>query len=113
MKRFVAVLVATLTLASACAILPMQAMTMEVNGVTVTCRIQDSSIEGSDTLGQGPESQSLCASRAREAQGTVLASQPNAEIESIDVAADGSVDACFTVLGVRSCTEVLPAMPTL
>ena len=113
MKRLAAVLVAALMLVSACAILPMQAMTMEVNGVTVTCRIQDSSIEGSDTLGQGPESQSLCASRAREAQGTILASQPNAEIESIDIAANGSASACFTVNGVRTCTEILPAMPTL
>jgi hypothetical protein len=108
-----AALVIALMLASACSILPIQAMTMEVNGVTVTCRIQNSSIEGSDTLGQGPESQSLCASRAREAQGTILASQPTAEIESIDVAANGSVSACFTVYEVRTCTEVLPALPTL
>jgi hypothetical protein len=86
-------------------------MTMEVDGVTVTCRINSSSIEGGDPL--GPESQTLCRSRAREAIGTVLGAQPGAEIESVEIAADGSASACYTVVGVRTCQQVLPAMPTL
>lgn len=105
--------IASLVLATGCALLPIQAAQMEVDGVTVTCRITHTSIGGTDTLGPGPEAQTLCRSRAREAMGTILASQPGAEIESIDVAANGSVSACFTVLEVRTCTDVLPAMPTL
>ncbi len=116
MNRFIAIVAlatATLISAAGCSLLPIQAAMMDVDGVPVTCRITDSSIEGNDTLGPGPEAQTLCRSRAREAQGTILASQPNAQIESIDVAANGSVSACYTVLQVRSCTDVLPAMPTL
>jgi hypothetical protein len=107
-----AVVIVALVLAG-CSLLPIQAATMEVDGVTVTCRITDSSIEGNDTLGPGPEAQTLCSSRAREAMGTVLASQPAAQIESVDVKANGSVSVCFTAVGVTSCQDVLPAMPTL
>lgn len=107
------VAIAALLFVAGCSLLPMQAAVMEVDGVSVTCRITDSSIEGNDTLGPGPEAQTLCASRAREAMGTVLASQPQAEIESVDVKANGSVSVCFTALGVRSCQDILPPMPTL
>ncbi len=106
-------LIAALLLATGCALLPIQASTMQVDGVTVTCRIVDSSIEGADTLGQGPESQTLCISRAREAMGTVLGANPQAEIESVDVAANGSATVCYTVNSVKSCPQVLPPMPTL
>ena len=105
--------IAALVFAAGCSLLPIQAAQMEVDGITVTCRITHSSIEGSDTLGPGPEAQTLCRSRAREAVGTILASQPSAEIESIDVAANGSVSACYTVLEVRTCTNILPPVPTL
>lgn len=104
---------AALVFAAGCALLPIQAAVMEVDGVTVTCRITDSSIEGNDTLGPGPEAQTLCRSRAREAIGTILASQPTAQIESVDVGANGSVSACYTVHEVRTCTDILPAMPTI
>ena len=107
------VVVAALLFAAGCSLLPNQVPTVEVAGVTVTCRIDDSSIEGADALGPGPETQTLCRSRAREAMGTILASQPESEIESIDIAANGAVSACFTVNQVRSCTDILPAMPTL
>jgi hypothetical protein len=108
-----AVVAVALVFSAGCSLLPIQAAVMEVDGVTVTCRITDSSIEGNDTLGPGPEAQSLCRSRAREAMGTVLASQPEAQIESVDVKANGSVSVCFTALEVTSCQDILPAMPTL
>jgi len=108
-----AVAIVALLFAAGCSLLPIQAAVMEVDGVSVTCRITDSSIEGNDTLGPGPEAQTLCRSRAREAIGTIRASQPDAQIESVDVKADGSVSACFTSLAVRSCADILPAMPTL
>jgi hypothetical protein len=107
------VLALAMLLGSGCSLLPGQAPTMEVDGITVTCRVTNSSIQGADTLGPGPEAQTLCRSRAREAVGTILASQPGAEIESIDVAANGAVSACYTAVGVRTCTNVLPQMPTL
>src|SRR5262245_7067483 len=97
-----------LVIATGCAAGPGQVATMEVHGVTVTCRVNTSSIQGADTLGPGPEAQTICRSRAREAVGTILASQPTAQVESVDVAANGSVDACYTALGVRTCTNILP-----
>ncbi len=113
MKRHLAMALAALVIAGACALLPIQALTMEVDGVPVTCRISNASIESDDTLGPGPETQTLCRSRAREAVGTVLGAQPDAQIESVEIGANGSATVCYTVLGVRSCPQVLPAMPTL
>ena len=113
MKRQICGALAALLLVGACSLFPGQAMTLEVDGVTVKCSISDSSIEGGDPLGPGPESQTLCTSRAREAIGTVLGAQPQAAIESVDIAANGSATVCYTVAGVRSCPQVLPAMPTL
>ena len=112
MKQFLSVLLAAL-LIGGCSLLEPSAMTMEVDGVTVTCSINTSSIEGEDTLGPGPESQSLCRSRAREAMGTVLGAQPSAQIESVAIAANGSASVCYTAAGARSCPQVLPAIPTL
>ena len=112
MTRTLAVILAVL-LIGGCSLLDAPTMTMEVDGVTVTCGINTSSIEGGDTLGPGPESQTLCRSRAREAMGTVLGAQPSAQIESVAIAGNGSASVCYTVAGVRSCPQVLPAMPTL
>ena len=112
MKRTLNVILAAL-LFGGCSLFEAPALTMEVDGVTVTCRINNSSIEGGDTLGPGPESQSLCRSRARDAMGTVSGAQPSAQIESVAIAGNGSASVCYTVAGVRSCPQVLPAMPTL
>jgi hypothetical protein len=111
LAQFVVVL--AVIVVGGCQLFQGPAMTLEVDGVTVTCRISDSSIEGDDPLGPGPEAETLCRSRAREAVGTVLGPNPEAQIESVDIAADGSVTVCYTDLGVRSCPQVLPAMPTL
>jgi hypothetical protein len=112
MKRMTSVALVAL-LIGACSILPGRAMTLDVDGVPVTCSITDSSIEGGDPLAPGPESQTQCIARAREAMGTVLAAQPSAQIESVSIAANGGATVCYSVAGVRSCPQVLPAMPTL
>ena len=112
MKPVLSVLLAAL-LIGGCSLLEAPAMTMEVDGVTVTCRINTSSIEGGDPVAPGPESQTLCRSRAREAMGTVLGAQPSAQIESVSIAANGSASVCYAVAGVSTCSQVLPAMPTL
>ena len=112
MKRVLSITLTAVLIGACSLLLPSgQAMTMEVDGVPVTCEIRDSSIEGADPL--GPEAQTECASRAREAMGTVLGAQPSAQIESVSITANGAATVCYTVAGVRSCPQVLPAMPTL
>lgn len=99
-------------LVAACTLLPGngQQMTLEVDGVPVTCRLNTSSIDGGNEFGPGPEAESQCRARSREAVGTLLANQPSAQIESVDIAADGATTVCFTNAGARSCPQVLPAL---
>jgi hypothetical protein len=83
-------------------------MTLEVDGVAVTCDLSASSIEGANSAAQ---SETLCRARARDAMGVVLASQPAAQIESVAIAADGATTVCYTSAGTRACPQVLPAGP--
>jgi len=83
-------------------------MTLDVDGVTVTCDLGTSSIEGANP---GTQAESLCRARARDAMGVVLATAPSAQIESVAIAADGSTSVCYTNLGTQSCPQVLPAGP--
>ena len=106
--RAAALLVAVL-LATGCSWLPGQAMPRTVDGVTVTCSINVSSIEGGNP---GPESQTLCTSRAREAMGTVLATQPRADIESVNIAANSASEYCCAP-GEVLCDITPPEADTL
>lgn len=105
-------LLASAVLGSACNLLPggAQTLTLNVDGVTVTCRLNTSSIEGNNPYGPGSEAESQCRARARDAMGTLLATQHNAEIQSVDIASDGATTVCFTNAGASSCQQILPAL---
>jgi hypothetical protein len=96
--------------AAGCSLLPgsQPKMTLDVDGVTVTCDLSTSSIEGANP---GPQAETLCRARARDAMGVVLANTPNAQIESVAIGADGATSVCYTNLGTRTCPQVLPAGP--
>jgi hypothetical protein len=79
-----------------------------VDGVTVTCDLTASSIEGANAPSQA---ETLCRARARDAMGVVLASQPAAQIESVAIASNGATTVCYTAAGTRTCPQVLPAGP--
>jgi hypothetical protein len=108
--RFLAVAGALLISLSACSLLPgrQALMTLEVDGVTVTCNMTTSSIEGGNPYGAGPEAESQCRAVARTAIGTLLSNLPNAEVQSVDIAANGAATVCFTNAGSQSCQQVLP-----
>jgi hypothetical protein len=93
-----------------CSLLPggQPAMTLVVDGVTVTCDLNTSSIQGGNPYGQGPEAESQCRAVARSAIGTLLANLPTAEVQSVDIAANGAATVCFTNAGAQSCQQVLP-----
>jgi hypothetical protein len=100
---------ATLTL-TACSLLPggQPALTLDVDGVTVTCDMNTSSIEGANPYGPGPEAETQCRAVARTAIGTLLSNLPNAEVQSVAIAANGAATVCFTNAGSQSCQQVLP-----
>ena len=102
--------IAALLLLAACSLLPggQPAMTLDVDGVTVTCNMNTSSIEGANPYGPGPEAESQCRAVARTAMGTLLSSLPNAEVQSVSIAANGAATVCFTNAGAQSCQQVLP-----
>jgi hypothetical protein len=101
---------AALLLLAACSILPdgQPAMTLEVDGVTVTCAMNTSSIEGANPYGPGPEAETQCRAVARTALGTLMSNLPNAEVQSVSIAANGAATVCFTNAGSQSCQQVLP-----
>ena len=70
--------------------------TFTQNGYTVICRWTRTAISGGGgTPTVGPESESFCRSRAREAVGTLLIGVPGAEIQTVTIAADGSATVCY------------------
>jgi hypothetical protein len=101
---------AALLMLSACSLLPggQPAMTLEVDGVTVTCNMNTSSIEGANPYGPGPEAETQCRAVARTAIGTLLSNFPNAELQSVSIAANGAATVCYTNAGAQSCQQVLP-----
>ena len=103
------VVTTALLVLGACSLLPGKpVMTLEVDGVTVTCNMTTSSIEGANPYGQGPEAETQCRAVARNAMGTLLGTLPNAEIQSVAIAANGAATVCFTNAGSQSCQQVLP-----
>ena len=102
--------IAALLMLAACSLLPggQPALTLDVDGVTVTCNLNTSSIQGANPYGPGPEAETQCRAVARTAIGTLLSNLPNAEIQSVAIAANGAATVCFTNAGSQSCQQVLP-----
>jgi hypothetical protein len=103
-------------LLAACALLPGQTMVsgeshFTQDGYEVTCRWAETAIEGTQISGIDPEAESYCRARARDAVGTVLAREPDAEVISVTVEADGSASACTQDVDVVGCGQVLGPMP--
>ncbi len=101
---------AALLMLAACSLLPggQSAMTLDVDGVTVTCDMNTSSIEGGNPYAAGPEAETQCRAVARTAIGTLLSNLPNAEVQSVSIAANGAATVCFTNAGSQSCQQMLP-----
>jgi hypothetical protein len=110
----VMVLVAALLLA-ACSLLPggPQPVTFTLNGAEVTCHATQSSIQGAEATGPGSQTESFCRARARDAIGTLLTRVPNAQVQTVEIAADGSAVVCYGPSGSSTCADVLPALPGL
>jgi hypothetical protein len=70
---------------------------LTVQGYPVTCTLADTdSTTTTDPL-------SLCSARARDAIGTMLATHPNATLNTVTIQPDGSWTVCYTEAGAESC----------
>ena len=85
--------------------------TFTQNGYTVTCQWTGSAINAGGAPSIGPEAESFCRSRAREAVGTLLTTNPGAQVQSVTISSNGSAEVCYGDASRPTCAEILPRFP--
>ena len=86
--------------------------TFTQNGYTVTCQWTGSAINAGGAPSIGPEAESFCRSRAREAVGTLLTTNPGAQVQSVTISSNGSAEVCYGTHPGRHAPRSCPASPT-
>jgi hypothetical protein len=82
-----------------------------MDGYAVTCSWTGGAINAGGPPTIGPEAETFCRSRAREAVGTLLAKTPGVTVQSVTIASDGSAEVCYGDPQKPTCADVLPAAP--